>query len=307
MDPFNLRQLDIVRTVIEAGSVTEAARRLNVSQPAVSKAIRQLEERLGLTLFERVKRRLHPSADALTLFREVDRLFTHVEALGTRIRSMRRADAGRLSIAAIPILAGTLVAEGVAAFVAPRPAVRVSLAGHTARRVVEVVARHEAEIGFVHAPIDDPSVTGEVICESEVVCLLARDHPLAARDSLGPGDLAGERLILLGPQSPPSHLVREAFDACGVAPRIAAETNLSFAAVFMAQAGAGVAVIDPLLAAVGAYPDAVVRPFRPRIVVRAAWVHSVYRPPSRLAEAFLDALHGTVARRAAQAGTIRMR
>ena len=82
---MNLRQIDAFRAVMESGTVSRAAKRLSVSQPAVSKLIQSLEQAIGLVLFDRTRGRLSPNAEATMLLEEVERLFGGLSSLKTRI------------------------------------------------------------------------------------------------------------------------------------------------------------------------------------------------------------------------------
>ena len=81
----NLRHFDVVRSVMEAGSVTEAARLLRVSQPAVSKTLAQVEDRLGFRLFTRDRGRLIATAEARALLPEIEKAFLAVDGDGRRV------------------------------------------------------------------------------------------------------------------------------------------------------------------------------------------------------------------------------
>lgn len=85
MRRLNLRLLEVFRVVYETGNVTVAADKLAVTQPAVSKALIELEQDVGLVLFGRERRRLIPTEDAARLYEETARLFTHVEVFEDRI------------------------------------------------------------------------------------------------------------------------------------------------------------------------------------------------------------------------------
>ena len=101
---MNLRQLDAFRAVMESGTVSRAAKRLSVSQPAVSKLIQSLEQAIGLVLFDRTRGRLSPSAEATMLFEEVERLFGGLSSLKTFAEEIRTVHHGSLRIGVMPAL-----------------------------------------------------------------------------------------------------------------------------------------------------------------------------------------------------------
>ena len=295
MDYVNLRSLQVFRTVMMAGTVSEAARRLGVTQPAVSKMLKKLEEAAGFALFKRLGGRLYPSKEAERLFVEADRLFGHVASLKETIGALRDSREGTLSIAAIPTLAGSLIARAIGRFRETRPKVKVALWAHTSRQVIEAVTRQEVDLGFIHGAVDDMHISGDFMWETEIVCLMPQHHPLSKHDTIACRDLVGQPLITLGPMSPPSWLIRENFSAAHISPATIIETNLSISAYALVEAGAGVAIIDPLAHLNNAYSNLVVRPFRPTIQIRTACFHSAYRPLSRLSQDFIEQLRSIVA------------
>lgn len=285
-DRLPLRVLEVFRAVMEANGVTEAAAKLNISQPAVSKAIAQLEASLDLRLFGRSHGRLHPSGDAHRLYAETQRLFAQVATFRDRLTSLSRAREGQLIIAAIPTLATSLVAYAAARFGAARPDVKIQIMTAGAAAVADAVGQHRCDIGLVHSPVTDRTVTGEVIGESEIVAVMASDHKLARQKTLTPAILSREHLILNDTGSPSTHLVYETFSAARMNFKIAIEANSSAVANAAVRVGSSIALIDPWPNHPIPTPGVVLRRFRPRVPLRVALLHSIFRPPSRLAGAF---------------------
>ncbi len=92
---ISLRLLEIFGAMMRCETTVEAAEQLGISQPAVSNGIRQLESQLGVTLFERLHRRLQPTEEALLLFEDVRPVFSMLRSFSTRARSMRNGLSGR--------------------------------------------------------------------------------------------------------------------------------------------------------------------------------------------------------------------
>ena len=301
----NLRQLEVFRVVMELGSVTAAAGALNITQPAVSKALGQLEETLGFSLFGRLHGRLHPTGDAHRLYADVSGLFDQVTLFQERVSGLREGRDGKLAISAIPSLAISLVSFVIARFMRERPNVRIELFSEIAGRVVEDVVHHRIDIGFANHPLPTEAVEEQLIGESEMLCMMRRGHALATHDVLSPALLEGQRLILLDRWAPPSHLVRECFAQAGLSPLVGVEANPSVAAKTIVRLSDAVAIIDPWPMIIDPSPEIVMLPFRPRVPLRITCLRSVYRPMSLLARHFVDCMVAEVARISAETRFVR--
>ena len=99
---LNPRQIEAFRTVIVTGGITAAAQALNVTQPAVTRLIQDLQYALGLPLFVKRGARLVPTNEALSLYREVERQFVGLERIENAARNLREGRAGSLRVAALP-------------------------------------------------------------------------------------------------------------------------------------------------------------------------------------------------------------
>lgn len=140
------RGLEAFQAVVELGSLTRAARALGVSQPAVSRLLRELEARTGLTLFVRRANRLVPTEAGLTLVAEVERSFVGLAAIEAAARRLAQGRRRRLVVAAMPALATTLLPDLVAGLPAD---LEVEIEAARVLHAVEPVHCGRAALGFV--------------------------------------------------------------------------------------------------------------------------------------------------------------
>jgi DNA-binding transcriptional LysR family regulator len=296
---MNLRQLEVFEAVMRTGSVSAAARALNVSQPAVTKSLRLAEQAAGFVLFRRVRGRLFPSPEAETLLPEVERMRSDLGAIAALIRQLRDGNAGSVTVAAPGSVAHPFITPAVAQFTRERPKIRIEVMILPTAMVADRVAQSQADFGVVHQPTDNPYLDGEVICQAEGVCVLPRRHPLAHRKTLSARDLQDETLICYREDTAIGWLVRKALAAAGKRHDVDIVINQSQQALDLVEAGAGVAVMDPFLLIASHHPALVGVPFRPAIPNRLRIIRARERPRSRAASQLERAIRELIVRRIA--------
>jgi DNA-binding transcriptional LysR family regulator len=304
---MNFRQFEIFEAVMRTGSLSEAARVLGVSQPAVSKSIRLAEQAAGFVLFRRARGRLYPSPEAEALLPEVRRVSEELRGMGILLKQLREGHAGKLTIACVASVAQCLVAPALIRLRGARSDTRIELLVLPTMQVADCVARSEADFGLIHQPVDNHYLDGEVICETQAVCVLPRKHPLGTRRVLTIRDLQDVPLISFRESTDIGWLLRRALAAAGGhrrEPDIV--INQSSQAIDFAQAGVGAAIVDPFsLLALPILPVAVV-PFRPAIPNRLRIIRPRERPRSRLGATFARTLQQIVRERTASSPLRRM-
>lgn len=297
---MSFRQFEIFEAVMRTGSMSEAARLLGLTQPAISKSLRLTEQAAGFVLFRRAGGRLHPSPEAEALLPEVRRVGEELRGLGTLLKQLREGHAGKLTVACVASVAQCIVAPALARLRADRPETRIELLALPTVQVADCVARSEADYGLIHQPVDNHYLDGDVICETQAVCVLPRRHPLSSRRTLTVRDLAGEPLISFREDTDIGWLLRRALATAG-GPRREPDIviNQSSQAIDFAQAGAGVAIVDPysLLATPGLAVAVV--PLRPAIPNRLRIIRARERPRSRFGAAFTRLLQDVIKERTA--------
>ncbi|MCK2148100.1 MULTISPECIES: LysR family transcriptional regulator [Marinobacter] len=194
---LKIQPLRYVLAVREEGSFHGAALKLHRSQPALSMAIRDLEERLGQPLFEKThKGQLTPFGEyCLPRFRE---LIKQHDRLANELQHMAKGHQGRVTLATVPSVASRLMPEFLAAFVAEHPDININLHDENAEFVCRLVASGEVDLGISSMWVQNESLTFTSLFEDNVGVVMRRDHPLANRDSLDWQELTEERFIANG-------------------------------------------------------------------------------------------------------------
>jgi DNA-binding transcriptional LysR family regulator len=291
---MNLRQLEAFRAVIDTGTVTRAGEILRISQPAVSKLIGHLARECGFELFRRNGNRLTPTAEAITLYAEVDRMFVSVEHISRHAAGIRELRSGQLSIAAFPALATRPLPRIVTRFLAEHPDTHVSIGSRSGRMLVEWVAANQVDIGIGLLMIEHPAIDYQSAGLVDGVCVMHPRHPLARRKVIRATDLDGQSFISLGAEDRSRFRVDQAFEGQGVRRRIAVEAQQSEAACTFASEGVGVAIVEPFSASEFSPEKLVVRPFQPRIPFDLWLMTPSHRPRSLLLESFVKMFERSV-------------
>lgn len=241
---INLKQIEAFRAVMRGGSVVAGANTLNVSQPAVSRLISQMEMRLEFLLFERKGRRLLPTAQGEQLFREVERVYVGVERIAQAAADIKHHRIGEVRIVCLPALSMWVLPRAIKRFSELHPGVFVYANSVLSRQIGELVATKEFDLGIVELPVIDSGVTILALPAFPVVLVVRRDHRLAGRDSISVKDLENERLILLSQLSPSRMALERLFYQKKISPRVAIETPHSLIACSMVREGLGVTIVS---------------------------------------------------------------
>jgi DNA-binding transcriptional LysR family regulator len=272
---MNLRHMEVFHAIMRTGSVTGAARALNVTQPAVSAILKHCEGQLKMKLFARVSGRLQPTAEAKAIFPEIDAIFGRVDAVNALTQDLVGGRLGTLSVAAAFPIANGYLAKAVATFVVERPNVRVALQSLTSPQV--------------------PEVETKVLMRTGIACVMASGHPLARRKEVAVKDLEPYSIITYLPQALSRIYVDRALSAAGIVPNIVAQVSLSLTGIMLARHGAGVALVEPLLVASMGLPGVVTRPLKPRIDVKTLLIRHKTAPQSKIMNEFVGHLGRVIA------------
>jgi DNA-binding transcriptional LysR family regulator len=284
---MKIRQLEAFRAVMVWGTVTRAADAIHVSQPAVTRLISDLQESVGFALFTRVRGRVHPTAEAQALFKEVERSLIGIEDIARTADEIRSLKGGMLRIDAAPALALSFLPMAIARFLKTNSNVRISLGNEPSRAVVDMVLSGRCDVGFIILPINHSSTHGERLLMTRMVCALPDGHRLASRQVIVPADLTGEYFVS-HPHTLESRLqIDVLFASYGVERKLQVEADVSFGVCAMVAAGLGVSLVDPISALEYGNRGVCFIPFDPAISTDFSVITSPNKPPSPLVTAFI--------------------
>jgi LysR family carnitine catabolism transcriptional activator len=296
---ITLRQIEGVAAAAETLSFSRAAQRMHITQSALSQMIREVEQALGLRLFDRTTRRVSLTESGAALMQKMRAGLAVIEEACEDAQAIARLERGHLSVATLPSLAIGCVTQALGDLRRRHPGVKVSLLEAQNPDLFDMVARSEVEFA-VCARVQVPGgLTFENLFAEELVAVLPADHALAARSSLGWRTLGGQPLILMMRHSSTRGQIADALRASGVDKEPEYEVASLFTAIGMVRAGLGVTVM-PLTALLEVNVSGLVtrRLLRPTVVRQIGICRRSDRQPSHAAVAFAQLVGARVARSA---------
>jgi LysR family cyn operon transcriptional activator len=190
----DFRRLRTFVAVAEAGGIARASGRLNLTQPAASRQIMALEAELGVSLFERIGRRIQLSSDGEDLLQRSRQLLQDAESLAERARALKRGQTGTLRVGAPTQVIENLLAPFIAQYRRRHAGVEVHLVESAAARLQGHIDRANVHLGIMPSGFDP--FDGTMLYPIYVTAALARKHPWARRATLEIADLAEQPVLL---------------------------------------------------------------------------------------------------------------
>lgn len=278
---MNLRQIEAFRAVILSGTVSRAAELLGITQPAVSRSVSDLEQRVGFALFDRVKGRLVPTPEGQLFFRDVDASFVGLDRLRASAARIRDFGTGSIRIASLAALGSTLVPRAISIFRSRHPHVPITLTVASSSTVRDHVAGGRYDIGLAADEVDLSGVDHQIFGSFNGVCAIPAGHPLADRAVVTPADLDGVDYIALSAEDRARRRLDAELLAAGSNPRLVVETIFSSTICALVLEGVGVGLVNPVSADGYAERGVVFRPFKPDITFRS---YLLFRPDTQKGE-----------------------
>jgi len=287
---FSLRQMEVFRAVMLTGSIKGASRLLFTSQPALSRIVAHTELTLGLTLFNRVKGKLVPTAEAEALFREVDQCYQQVLRVDDFARGLVSGPSGVLNLACSPALSRGIVARTITRFVQQYPNIQVNYCLTLLNSMAQDVLSNKVDLAISVLPIEHPNLHVTPFLSGRMVCIVPRGHVLADLKCVSIADLARYPLIAHHPSIPFGQLVSAAFNKANISLQACIYIHHTDMACSLVRAGAGVAMVDQFTAESMDWPDIQVLPLAEDIPLNPSIVRSAFDTGKTHATKFLDLL-----------------
>ena len=239
--------LDLLHSVAELGSIRQAASAHGVSQPAASMRLRSLEATLGVQLLDRSAGRARLTPAGVAVVRWSEEVLDGVRTLLAGTAALRAGGRTQLRIAASMTVAEYLVPGWLNALRGTEPGAVVSLQMGNSEQVLEIISRHRADLGFVEGSAAPEALASRVVCDDDLVLVVAPGHPWAGRRGpVSAAEVAAAPLVLREPGSGTREVLEAALAASGLVPSPLVELASTTAIKAAIGGAAGAAVLSRL-------------------------------------------------------------
>ena len=295
---ISLRQLKVFLAVARTRNFSRAGGQIGLTQPAVSRCIRDMEDELGLRLLDRTTREVELTEAGVKLSGALDRLLEELEGVLLETRSAGEQHRGKVRVASAPTLSAGLMPEYISASARQYPGINLVVRDQSQRQVLDSVRGGEVDFGLAIEPQQAEDLHTQRIL-SDWFCLVCRaDHPLARRKQVPWSALNGEKLVLLDYSSGSRPLIDRALAAKRLRIEVVQEVGHLSTAFRMVEVGIGLSVVPALFLP---FPQSglVARPLQPRVQRGVMLVRRRNRSLSPAAEAVWRLIEQHAAQRGA--------
>jgi DNA-binding transcriptional LysR family regulator len=255
MELPELWQLRYFLAVAEQLHFGRAAATLHISQPPLSRAIRALEQRLGVVLFARSRRRVELTPEGTRLLGEARRLLGQLERTVQEVRGMARGEEGRLRIGFVSLADYGVLPGLLKAFKSARPGIALALREMLSPEQAAALAAGELDFGLLLPPVSDAEPLEHLVVQRErFVVALPSSHRLAAgKGKLAVSALAGEPFVMVPRDIAPGlyDIVTGLAAGAGISFNVAQEAIQMQTVVSLVSSGLGVAIVPACIANLG--------------------------------------------------------
>jgi DNA-binding transcriptional LysR family regulator len=246
---FNLRLIRVFLAIAHRKNITQAAVDLGVSQPSVSRSVRELERQTRATLLERTPSGVRLTEAGQALLVHARNIFAEARAADEALEALAGLTQGTLRVGGSPTIATYLLPPLLQTFHDRYPGVELRLTSAPSRTIARLLAEREIDVALVETPVEDPRLRAALWGEDQLVVIVAPGHPLGDRSPIPPQALVHELLVTREPGSGTYDTVMSALRGVGVAPKRRLEVDTAEAIIQLVASGLGFAVVSRYAAA----------------------------------------------------------
>lgn len=240
---MDLGLLETFLVVAREKSFSRAAERLYRTQPAISLAIKRLEEELGETLLDRTTKGGTLTEAGTTLLPLAQRMLDLRQQITDTFGALKGLQQGRLNIGANESVSEFLLPRILLAYQQAHPAIRIQAYRQSSERIPAEVLERRLDVGFVSYDPMHPELVSEVILHDHMVLVVPPGHRLAKRREIGIEALGRETFVAHNAQTPTRNAIIDLFARCGTPLRITMELGSLATIQEFVTLGAGLAIL----------------------------------------------------------------
>ena len=260
------RQIELFQMAYRHKSTRKAADALHISQPAISRAVAELEIEMDVKLFDRSGRRFEPTAAAHSLSTAISSHYFGIDRIVDAATMIASGTAGVLNVVALPAVADTLVARAAANLMADHSKLRIDIDVMGERECLTMLRSGNADCAVICSSPRGTGFVSTLIREIRPVAALSSDDPLAAETEVSLNQLAEKDLVMLSPDSPFRKALELELAISSIPFSVRAEVRTQTALTEYVISGIGRGVIDPLTGALFSEAALTMRPLKTRLV-----------------------------------------
>ncbi|EME00448.1 MULTISPECIES: LysR family transcriptional regulator [Stutzerimonas stutzeri subgroup] len=300
---MRLRHIELFQAILQTGSLTAAAELLHISQPAASKILKHAEQQLGFALFDRVRGKLQPTAEARVLQQQTERLAIDLQNLRRLADSLGRGEECALRLICTPALAQALLPQALRVWRERFPRTVCQLATQHTTEIVEALLLREADLGLTSQAVEHPGLTSQLLAEGRMRVIAPPGwwQPDELHSPLRLQALAGKALIGIDARDALGSLLRGHIEELDPPPHVVTWVQTYQLARQLVSSGQGVALVDPFTALAANGGEVQTRLLEPAISVPVYALSRVHEQPLPAQAMLLEQL-GTQAERLLQDG-----
>ncbi len=284
---MRLRHIEVFHAVYTCGSITAAAKMLNVSQPSVSKVLAHAEQQLGFALFDRLKGKIIPTQEAERLIVHVTDAYENINELRRISENLRASETGLIRIAVAPAFGIDLVPAAIASYVDQHPDTSFEIETLHQQQVTRALKQSRVDIGVVFDPPTTPGITIDRLATAECVAITHKSMDFGIKRRLTLKDL--------NTRSPLGRLLANSMEAKNIQFQNITKVETYQMAKALVAHGAGVSIIDEITAKSTGHGDVVAWKLQPPLLFNIALLRLENVPLSIVTQRFVEHLKLAVA------------
>jgi len=284
---MRLRQIEIFHAVYTTGSVTNAAKKLYVSQPSVSKVLAHSEQQLGFILFDRIKGRLIPTKEADLLFEEVDRIYRQLNNLNTTAENIRTNDIGNLEIAVTPALGFDAIPAACMKFKEKHKNLNFNIQTIHSHQLLNHLTRHQSEVAIMFAASHYEGISEIPLGKGKLVAVYSKKLLPKHPKTISLKSLLKHPLLGIDDSGPLADIVLREMMKQNLKPIGVFKVQTYFIAVNLVRYGAGVCIVDEFTARGQQSEDIGIAQLQGDFSFPIKALHLENKPLSKISEKFL--------------------